>query len=47
MHHIDAVGSNLIYKQLQGLQTLRGERFTPDPGWQLMTQSSEGAKHEQ
>ena len=47
MHHIHAVGAELIYKQLQSLQTLRGERFTPDPGWQLMTQSSEGTEDEQ
>jgi 3-hydroxyacyl-CoA dehydrogenase/enoyl-CoA hydratase/3-hydroxybutyryl-CoA epimerase len=33
MQHIDAVGAEAVYRQLQGLQTLRGERFTPDPGW--------------
>jgi 3-hydroxyacyl-CoA dehydrogenase/enoyl-CoA hydratase/3-hydroxybutyryl-CoA epimerase len=42
MHYIDAVGTAVIYKQLQSLEKLRGERFKPDPGWQLLTQSSEG-----
>ena len=39
MHYIDAVGAATIYQQLQGLHTLRGERFTPDPGWNSLTQS--------
>jgi 3-hydroxyacyl-CoA dehydrogenase/enoyl-CoA hydratase/3-hydroxybutyryl-CoA epimerase len=42
MHHVDAVGAEKIYQQLQGLEKLRGDRFKPDPGWQLLTQSSEG-----
>jgi 3-hydroxyacyl-CoA dehydrogenase/enoyl-CoA hydratase/3-hydroxybutyryl-CoA epimerase len=42
MHHVDAVGAETIYQQLQGLEKLRGERFKPDPGWQLLTQSTEG-----
>ena len=42
MHHVDAVGAETIYQQLQSLEKLRGERFKPDPGWQLLTQSSEG-----
>jgi 3-hydroxyacyl-CoA dehydrogenase/enoyl-CoA hydratase/3-hydroxybutyryl-CoA epimerase len=42
MHHIHSVGAGLVYQQLQSLQTLRGERFKPDPGWQQMTRSSEG-----
>jgi len=42
MHHVDAVGAEKIYQQLQSLEKLRGERFKPDPGWQLLTQSSEG-----
>ncbi len=37
MQHIDAVGAETVYQQLQGLQTLRGERFTPDPGWNSLT----------
>jgi 3-hydroxyacyl-CoA dehydrogenase/enoyl-CoA hydratase/3-hydroxybutyryl-CoA epimerase len=39
MHTIDALGAATIYRQLQGLQTLRGERFTPDPGWNSLTHS--------
>ncbi|RLA03112.1 MAG: crotonase, partial [Gammaproteobacteria bacterium] len=42
MHHVDAVGAETIYQQLQSLEKLRGERFKPDPGWQLRMQSSEG-----
>jgi len=44
MHHIDAVGAEVIYQQLQSLEKLRGKRFTPDPGWEAMTKSS-GGKH--
>jgi 3-hydroxyacyl-CoA dehydrogenase/enoyl-CoA hydratase/3-hydroxybutyryl-CoA epimerase len=34
MNHLDAVGKDVLLKQLAGLQKLRGERFTPDTGWQ-------------
>jgi 3-hydroxyacyl-CoA dehydrogenase/enoyl-CoA hydratase/3-hydroxybutyryl-CoA epimerase len=43
MHHIDAVGAAAIYAQLQGLKSLRGERFTPDNGWNTLMQSSGGS----
>jgi len=39
LHHIDAVGADTIYQQLLGLKALRGERFTPDPGWNSLIQS--------
>ncbi|MGB5180253.1 MAG: 3-hydroxyacyl-CoA dehydrogenase NAD-binding domain-containing protein [Gammaproteobacteria bacterium] len=39
MHHIEAVGAETIYKQLQSLKALRGERFAPDAGWGALTQS--------
>ena len=34
MNHLNAVGRDILLKQLAGLQKLRGERFTPDAGWQ-------------
>ena len=43
MHHIDAVGSAVIKQQLQSLKGLRGERFTPDNGWNTLMQSSGGS----
>ena len=33
MHHIDAVGVEILQKQLAQLEKLRGERFAADPGW--------------
>ena len=42
MHHLDAVGAKALYKQLETLKSLRGDRFTPDPGWQALTHSSGG-----
>ena len=42
MHHLDAVGAKVLYKQLETLKSLRGDRFTPDPGWQALIQSSGG-----
>ena len=42
MHHLDAVGAKVLYKQLETLKSLRGDRFTPDPGWQALTHSSGG-----
>jgi 3-hydroxyacyl-CoA dehydrogenase/enoyl-CoA hydratase/3-hydroxybutyryl-CoA epimerase len=39
LHHIDAVGAETIYEQLLSLKTLRGKRFTPDPGWDSLLQS--------
>jgi 3-hydroxyacyl-CoA dehydrogenase/enoyl-CoA hydratase/3-hydroxybutyryl-CoA epimerase len=43
MHHIDAVGAETVYKQLQTLKVLLGERFTPDDGWNNLMQSSGGS----
>jgi 3-hydroxyacyl-CoA dehydrogenase/enoyl-CoA hydratase/3-hydroxybutyryl-CoA epimerase len=40
MHYINAVGATTIYRQLQSLQKLRGERFAPDSGWESLTQST-------
>ncbi len=34
MHYLDAIGKQALLKQLTELQRLRGDRFTPDPGWQ-------------
>ena len=39
MHHIDAVGAEVIYQQLQSLEKLRGKRFTPDSGWDAIKSS--------
>ena len=43
MHHIDAVGAGVINQQLQSLKRLRGERFTPDSGWDNLMHSSGGS----
>ena len=42
MHYIDAVGADVINRQLQALEKLRGERFTPDSGWETLMQPSGG-----
>ena len=34
VNHIHAQGKDRLLQQLHDLQKLRGERFTPDPGWQ-------------
>jgi 3-hydroxyacyl-CoA dehydrogenase/enoyl-CoA hydratase/3-hydroxybutyryl-CoA epimerase len=36
MNHLDAVGAEVLLKQLAGLEKLRGERFAADPGWQQL-----------
>jgi 3-hydroxyacyl-CoA dehydrogenase/enoyl-CoA hydratase/3-hydroxybutyryl-CoA epimerase len=36
VHHLKAQGSNKLLQQLHSLQKLRGDRFTPDPGWETM-----------
>jgi 3-hydroxyacyl-CoA dehydrogenase/enoyl-CoA hydratase/3-hydroxybutyryl-CoA epimerase len=41
MHHIEAIGPQAMRGQLQHLQQLRGKRFTPDPGWDMLSSSSE------
>jgi len=42
LHYIDAVGAETLVRQLQSLKALRGERFTPDPGWNSLIQSEGG-----
>ncbi|MEN8206565.1 MAG: 3-hydroxyacyl-CoA dehydrogenase NAD-binding domain-containing protein [Pseudomonadota bacterium] len=39
MHHVDAVGAETVYQQLQSLEKLRGERFKPDAGWSTLAQT--------
>jgi 3-hydroxyacyl-CoA dehydrogenase/enoyl-CoA hydratase/3-hydroxybutyryl-CoA epimerase len=36
VHHLEAQGSDKLLQQLQALQKLRGDRFTPDPGWETL-----------
>jgi len=36
MNHLDAVGKDVLLKQLANLEKLRGERFAADPGWQQL-----------
>jgi len=43
MHYIDAIGADVINRQLQALEKLRGERFTPDDGWKTLMQPSGGS----
>jgi 3-hydroxyacyl-CoA dehydrogenase/enoyl-CoA hydratase/3-hydroxybutyryl-CoA epimerase len=33
VHHIEAIGPDVLLKKLDELQKLRGKRFAPDPGW--------------
>jgi 3-hydroxyacyl-CoA dehydrogenase/enoyl-CoA hydratase/3-hydroxybutyryl-CoA epimerase len=47
MHYLDAIGRDALLKQLEGLQKLRGERFTPDAGWQTLFDSKGEIRHEQ
>jgi 3-hydroxyacyl-CoA dehydrogenase/enoyl-CoA hydratase/3-hydroxybutyryl-CoA epimerase len=42
MHHLDAVGAATLKQQLETLKSLRGERFTPDPGWEAMINPAGG-----
>jgi 3-hydroxyacyl-CoA dehydrogenase / enoyl-CoA hydratase / 3-hydroxybutyryl-CoA epimerase len=39
INYIDALGKETLLRQLQDLQKLRGERFTPDPGWEQLFES--------
>ena len=36
LNHLDAVGKDVLLKQLANLEKLRGERFAADPGWQQL-----------
>jgi 3-hydroxyacyl-CoA dehydrogenase/enoyl-CoA hydratase/3-hydroxybutyryl-CoA epimerase len=42
MHHLDAVGAARLYEQLETLKSLRGDRFTPDPGWEALINPAGG-----
>jgi 3-hydroxyacyl-CoA dehydrogenase/enoyl-CoA hydratase/3-hydroxybutyryl-CoA epimerase len=42
IHHIEAIGSDTLLQQLQGLHKLRGDRFAPDAGWDSLFKSSGG-----
>ena len=42
MHHIEAIGSDTLLQQLQGLHKLRGDRFAADAGWDSLFKSSGG-----
>jgi 3-hydroxyacyl-CoA dehydrogenase/enoyl-CoA hydratase/3-hydroxybutyryl-CoA epimerase len=33
IHHIEAIGPDVLLKKLDELGKLRGKRFAPDPGW--------------
>ena len=39
LNYIDAAGKDILLRQLHDLQKLRGERFTPDPGWEVLFES--------
>jgi len=39
LNYIDAAGRDILLRQLRDLHTLRGERFTPDPGWEHLFES--------
>ncbi len=39
INYINALGKETLLRQLQDLQKLRGERFTPDPGWEQLFES--------
>jgi len=36
VHHLEAQGSDKLLQQLHSLQKLRGDRFTPDQGWETL-----------
>ena len=36
VHHLEAQGSDKLLQQLRSLQKLRGDRFRPDPGWEIL-----------
>jgi 3-hydroxyacyl-CoA dehydrogenase/enoyl-CoA hydratase/3-hydroxybutyryl-CoA epimerase len=40
IHYLEAIGADALYQQLQTLLKLRGGRFTPDSGWDALTNSS-------
>jgi 3-hydroxyacyl-CoA dehydrogenase/enoyl-CoA hydratase/3-hydroxybutyryl-CoA epimerase len=40
IHHIEAMGAQKLRTELDNLRHLRGERFTPDPGWETLFPST-------
>jgi 3-hydroxyacyl-CoA dehydrogenase/enoyl-CoA hydratase/3-hydroxybutyryl-CoA epimerase len=40
MQHVEAIGVQALRVQLQHLEQLRGKRFSPDPGWELLHKDS-------
>jgi 3-hydroxyacyl-CoA dehydrogenase/enoyl-CoA hydratase/3-hydroxybutyryl-CoA epimerase len=42
MNHVDAVGAGELLKLLENEKHLRGERFTPDPGWETLLETNNG-----
>ena len=47
MHHIEAIGSDTLLRQLRDLQKLRGDRFIADAGWDSLFTSSGETAHDQ
>ena len=47
MHHIEAIGSDTLLRQLRDLQKLRGDRFIADAGWDSLSTSSGETTHDQ
>jgi 3-hydroxyacyl-CoA dehydrogenase/enoyl-CoA hydratase/3-hydroxybutyryl-CoA epimerase len=43
MNHVDAVGAAELLKLLDNEKHLRGDRFTPDPGWESLIRSANGS----
>jgi 3-hydroxyacyl-CoA dehydrogenase/enoyl-CoA hydratase/3-hydroxybutyryl-CoA epimerase len=42
MNHVDAVGAGELLRLLENEKHLRGERFTPDPGWETLLETTNG-----
>jgi 3-hydroxyacyl-CoA dehydrogenase/enoyl-CoA hydratase/3-hydroxybutyryl-CoA epimerase len=42
MNHVDAIGARELLELLEKEKQLRGERFTPDQGWESLIKSTKG-----
>ncbi len=42
MNHVDAIGAQELLELLEQEKQLRGERFTPDQGWESLIKSTKG-----
>ena len=42
MNHVDAIGARELLELLEQEKQLRGERFTPDQGWESLIKSTKG-----